>query len=411
MDFKDLGLIEPLLKALEREGYKHPSPIQEQSIGHLLNGRDLLGCAQTGTGKTAAFALPIIQKIALEKSDRHYIHALIVTPTRELACQINENIISYSRFLSIRTCTVFGGVSSRNQIEKLKKGVDIVVATPGRFIDLYRAGFINVKDLSVLVLDEADRMLDMGFINDIKAILRILPKERQNLLFSATMPSGVRTLVDKILHDYITVEVSPELPTVEAIEQRLYYVDAAAKPQLLAELIKKQNMESVLVFTKTKYGADRVARSLKRAGIEADSIHGDKSQNSRQNALKNFKQRKIKALVATDIAARGIDIDGLPYVINYDLPDTPETYIHRIGRTGRAGKSGCAITFAGYNQLLEVADIEKLIGKKIPVVKDHAFKAQTMQLIRPAKPQETKQTTSAATGVRPPWKKHRFGRR
>ena len=367
MDFKDLGIIDPILRALEEEGYITPSPIQEKSIPHLLQGRDLLGCAQTGTGKTAAFAIPILQKISESKRGSYTpIRGLILTPTRELALQIEESFNTYGRHLRIKSVAIFGGVSQRPQVEKLKRGVDIVIATPGRLNDLYNQELIHTNNLEVLVLDEADRMLDMGFVQDVRKIIKRLPSKRQNLLFSATMPAEVLGLVNAILVDPVKIEVTPSASTVDRIEQIVYYLDKNNKQRLLADIIKKGDVDSALVFTKTKHGADKVVRELARHQIKALSIHGNKSQTARQRALESFKAREVRVLVATDIAARGIDIDELSHVVNYDIPNIPETYVHRIGRTGRAGLGGIAISFCMYEEMEYIRNIEKTTGKNLP---------------------------------------------
>jgi len=367
MDFKDLGIIDPILKALEEEGYTEPSPIQEKAIPHLFAGRDLLGCAQTGTGKTAAFAIPILQKIATEKKEGYTpIRALILTPTRELALQIEESFHAYGIHLRLKALAIFGGVSQKPQVDKLKKGVDIVVATPGRLIDLYNQGLVHLNNVDVFVLDEADRMLDMGFVHDVKRIIAKLPEKRQNLLFSATMPDGVHGLISTILHNPIRVEVAPASSTVDSIEQMVYFLDKNNKQKLLADLIKTGDIDSALVFTRTKHGADKVVKELVKLKIPALAIHGNKSQTARVRALESFKAREVRVLVATDIAARGIDIDELSHVVNYDIPNIPETYVHRIGRTGRAGLEGKAISFCMYEEMQYIRDIEKIIGKNIP---------------------------------------------
>jgi len=367
MDFKDLGIIDPILKALDEEGYISPSPIQEQAIPHLMQGRDLLGCAQTGTGKTAAFAIPILQKLTQEKKTGYTpIRALILTPTRELALQIEESFNTYGKHLKIKTLSIFGGVSQKPQVDRLKKGIDVVVATPGRLNDLYGQGLIHLNSVDVFVLDEADRMLDMGFVYDVKKIIGKLPAMRQNLLFSATMPDGVQGLISTILHDPIRIEVAPASSTVDSIEQMVYFLDKNNKQNLLADLIKEGNIDSALVFTRTKHGADKVVKELNRLHIPALAIHGNKSQTARVRALDSFKAREVRVLVATDIAARGIDIDELSHVVNYDIPNIPETYVHRIGRTGRAGLGGIAISFCMYEEMQFIRDIEKVIGKNIP---------------------------------------------
>jgi len=376
MAFKKLELIEPILKALSQEGYTTPTPIQAQSIPLILERRDLLGCAQTGTGKTAAFAIPILQILHEQKQQERgprNIKVLILTPTRELAIQIDESFEAYGRYTGLTHTVIFGGVSQLNQTNILRRGVDILVATPGRLLDLISQGFIDLKYLKIFVLDEADRMLDMGFIHDVKRIITKLPVKRQTLFFSATMPPEIQKLANVLLTDPAKVEVTPASSTVDAIEQSLYYVDKKDKPQLLLHLLKNPQIETALIFTRTKHGADKVVKFLHHAHITAAAIHGNKSQNARQNALSNFKNGKTRVLVATDIAARGIDIDELSHVFNFDLPDVPETYVHRIGRTGRAGNTGIAIAFCDGDERIELRDIQKLIGKSIPVVGDHPF--------------------------------------
>lgn len=384
MTFKELNLSPLLLKALEEKGYVEPSSIQEQAIPHVLEGKDLLGCAQTGTGKTAAFALPIIQnlmKVPAKKYEKRNIRSLILTPTRELALQIQENFEAYEAHTPIKSTVIFGGVSQVPQIEALHRGVDILVATPGRLNDLVNQGEISLKNIEIFVLDEADRMLDMGFIHDVKKVLAHLPQKRQTLLFSATMPPEIQALTAKILYKPVTVEVTPVSSTVDLIDAVLYYVDKANKRQLLTYLIKKEKHASVLVFTRTKHGADRVAKYLVKAKITAAAIHGDKSQGARQRALSDFKSGAIQVLVATDIAARGIDISQLPCVINFDLPNIPETYVHRIGRTGRAGCEGVAISFSDFEEKAYVKDIEKLTGKVIPVIEEHPFPMEVFEIL------------------------------
>ncbi|MEG1633407.1 MAG: DEAD/DEAH box helicase [Oscillospiraceae bacterium] len=364
MTFKELGLIAPLLRAVEKDGYTTPTPIQEQAIPVLLEGRDLIGCAQTGTGKTAAFALPILQN--LSKTRGTGIRALVLTPTRELAIQIFDNFKGYGSGLSLKSAVIFGGVGQAPQVETLRRGVDILVATPGRLNDLIGQGFIKLNRLEVFVLDEADRMLDMGFINDVKRVLRELPSERQTLLFSATMPTEIEHLAKTILRDPTTVKVDSVTSTVDAIGQCIYFVDKGNKKRLLASLLSGEDVRSALVFTRTKHGADRVVKELEESGIRALAIHGNKSQTARQTALNSFKDGSLSVLIATDIAARGIDVPELSHVFNYDLPNEPETYIHRIGRTGRAGLGGDAISFCCYDELEYLRDIEKLTGIKIP---------------------------------------------
>ncbi len=377
MSFEKLNLIEPILRALQSEGYTKPTPIQEQAIPVLLERRDLLGCAQTGTGKTAAFATPILQ---LLHQDELYvkgpagIKALVLTPTRELAIQIGDSFSAYGKFLRLKHTVIFGGVSQKSQTDALRAGVDILIATPGRLLDLINQRYVNLKHLRIFVLDEADRMLDMGFIHDVKKIIALIPTKRQTLFFSATMPTEIAKLANTILTNPVRVEVTPVSSTANTIQQKLYYVEKPGKRQLLLHLLEDENIETALVFTRTKHGADRVAKDLTKAGITAEAIHGNKSQNARQRALTNFKARKTRVLVATDIAARGIDIDDLSHVINYELPNIPETYVHRIGRTGRAGASGIAFSFCDTEEREFLRDIHKLIGKNIPVV-EHPYQS------------------------------------
>ena len=376
MTFKDLQLSPLLLKALEEKGYITPSPIQQQAIPYALAGRDVLGCAQTGTGKTAAFALPIIQNLMKPSDKKHskkVIRSLILTPTRELALQIAENLNEYGSHTQVRSAVIFGGVSANPQIKELRRGIDILVATPGRLNDLIGQGEISLSHVEIFVLDEADRMLDMGFIHDVKKILALLPAKKQTLFFSATMPAEIQALTEKLLKNPARVEVTPVSSTVDIIDGSLYYVDKENKRALLVHLLKREAITSTLVFTRTKHGADRVAKFLTKNKVNAAAIHGDKSQGARQKALGQFKSGEIQGLVATDIAARGIDIEELSCVINYDLPNVPETYVHRIGRTGRAGLGGRAISFSDIEEKEYVKDIEKLIGKTIPVVEDHPF--------------------------------------
>ena len=375
MLFKDLNIIEPILRSIEEAGYEKPTAIQEKSIPAILNGRDILGCAQTGTGKTAAFAIPILQSIIEEKktnNDRN-LKALIVAPTRELAIQIGENVTTYSKYLDIKSTVIFGGVNQSSQVRKIKSGIDVLIATPGRLIDLSNQRHVDLKNVKYFVLDEADRMLDMGMIHDVKKIISRLPKERQNLLFSATMPKEVMKLVNSILKNPIKVEVQPASSTVDIISQGAYMVSKKNKKSLLVHLLKDESIKSVIVFSRTKHGANKIAKDLNHVGIEAAAIHGNKSQSQRQLALNNFKEGNIRVLVATDIAARGIDIDELSHVINYDLPDVAETYVHRIGRTGRAGASGVAITFCDEEEKAMFRSIEKVIGKSIPVLAEEEY--------------------------------------
>ena len=381
MTFAQLGLCPPILKALAEEGYESPSPIQEKAIPPALDGRDVLGCAQTGTGKTCAFAAPILQRLDGEKVSGRPIRALVLTPTRELALQIQESFAAYGRHLPLRSAVIFGGVGQAPQVEQLKKGVDILVATPGRLGDLYGQKLIDLSKLEIFVLDEADRMLDMGFIHDVRRILGWLPRQKQTLFFSATMPPEVRGLVDGLLVNPVKVAVNPVSSPVEIIEQKLYYVDRGNKTRLLAHLIRELDVKNALVFTRTKHGANKVAGDLAKAGITAAAIHGNKSQTARQQALADFKAGRVQALVATDIAARGLDIEELSHVFNYNLPDVPETYVHRIGRTGRAGHGGTAISFCDINEKEELKAIEKLIGKAVPVVENHPW---PMEILEPA---------------------------
>ncbi len=372
MTFEKLNLIEPILRALKTEGYTTPTPIQQQAIPVLLERRDLLGCAQTGTGKTAAFAIPILQLLhedELYKKGPDGIKALILTPTRELAAQIGDSFGAYGRHLRLRHTVIFGGVGQKPQTDALRSGVDILIATPGRLLDLMDQGFVNLRNLKMFVLDEADRMLDMGFIHDVKRVIARLPKQRQTLLFSATMPGEIASLAHSILHHPARVEVTPVSSTADTVNQQLYFVEKNEKRKLLLHLLKEHpEIESALVFTRTKHGADRVARDLSRAGVQAEAIHGNKSQNARVRALSNFKSGHTRVMVATDIAARGIDIDELSHVINFELPNVPETYVHRIGRTGRAGASGTAISFCDTEERAYLRDIQKLIGKSVPVM-------------------------------------------
>lgn len=373
MNFTDLNLIEPIAKAIQEQGYTTPTPIQERSIPDILDGRDFLGCAQTGTGKTAAFSIPILQNLSKNKISNNHIKALILTPTRELAIQIEENINAYSKYLPLKQLVIFGGVKQGNQEAALKKGVDILVATPGRLLDFIAQGIVSLKNLEIFVLDEADRMLDMGFVHDVKRIIKLLPQKRQTLFFSATMPGEIQKLANSILNNPVKVEVTPVSSTADTIKQSVYFVEKENKLNLLSHILQNDISDSVLVFARTKHGADKIARKLQKDNISAEAIHGNKSQNARQNALNNFKSGKTRVLVATDIAARGIDIDELKFVINFELSDVSETYVHRIGRTGRAGAEGTSISFVDGLDLLNLKNTEKLIGKKIPVIKNHPF--------------------------------------
>ena len=372
-DFAGLGLIEPILRAVVEQGYKAPTPIQVAAIPYVLHGRDLLGCAQTGTGKTAAFALPILQRLALGEGRGRGIRALILTPTRELALQIEENFKDYGRYLNLKAALVYGGVGIEPQRRALAARPDVVIATPGRLLDLMGQGCVKLDALEIFVLDEADRMLDMGFIHDVKRVISALPKQRQNLLFSATMPAEIQELTKRILHDPAKVEVTPVSSTAERIDQAVYYVDRPNKRFLLMHVLGDAAVSRALVFTRTKAIANRVAGYLNEQGVTAEAIHGNKSQSARQRALTNFKAGSTRILVASDLAARGIDIDEVTHVINYDVPNIAETYVHRIGRTGRAAASGIAISFCDPDEKSFIIGIERLIRKKIPVVSDHPF--------------------------------------
>lgn len=374
MPFKKLEIIEPIVRALHNEGYTAPTPIQQQAIPVILKGRDLLGCAQTGTGKTAAFAIPILQILSAQhQSGPRHIRSLVLTPTRELAVQIADSFTAYGKHTGLKHTVVFGGVSQHSQVEALKRGVDIVVATPGRLLDLMNQRHVNLQHIQIFVLDEADRMLDMGFINDIKKVIARLPNKRQTLFFSATMPTEIRKLADNILDEPVSVEVAPPASTVDTIAQSVYMVSKQDKSALLLYLLKHHTIERSLVFARTKHGADKITRTLNRAGVKAAAIHGNKSQGARQGALNNFKDGTLRVLVATDIAARGIDVDNLTHVINYDLPNVPETYVHRIGRTGRAGASGVAISFCDGEEKPYLKDIQKAIRKTVPLVEAHPY--------------------------------------
>jgi len=376
MLFEDLALSKSIQKAVFEEGYINATPIQEQSIPLVLAGKDLIGCAQTGTGKTAAFAIPIIHqlhRIVGSTKKAKVIRALVVTPTRELAVQIGQSFDTYGKYTNLTQLTLFGGVSQNPQVDALKNGVDIVIATPGRLLDLHKQGFIDLDHLHTLVLDEADQMLDMGFVNDVKKIVKLTPKNRQTLFFSATMPIAIRELAEMFLTNPETVTVSPVSSTAENVEQRIYFVDKTEKRNLLYHLIKNENLSNVLVFSRTKHGADNVVKALRKNNIAAEAIHGDKSQNARQRVLEGFKNKEVGVLVATDIAARGIDIDQLPFVINFDLPNIPETYVHRIGRTGRAGNGGIAISFCSKDEHEYWKDIQKLIKVNVQTISDHPY--------------------------------------
>ncbi|HWQ77372.1 MAG TPA: DEAD/DEAH box helicase [Anaerovoracaceae bacterium] len=411
MLFEKLNLIVPIREALKTEGYQIPTDIQQQAIPLLLEGRDLIGCAQTGTGKTAAFAVPILQKLALEKRDRkspRTIKALILSPTRELAVQIGESFSTYGQNLGFKNLVIYGGVGQKPQTDALKAGVDILVATPGRLLDLMNQKFVNLHHVQFFVLDEADRMLDMGMVNDVKKIIAHLPGIRQNMLFSATMPAEITKLAESILSDPVKVAVTPVSSTVDIIDQTVYFVDKKDKKLLLIHLLKDNSVASALVFTRTKHGADKVVKDLVKAGVRAQAIHGNKSQAARQQALNNFKEKNTRVLVATDIAARGIDINELSHVINYDLPNVPETYVHRIGRTGRAGLGGAALSFCDTEERPLLKDIEKLIAKKIAVNEDHPYPPAIPEPAEPVKTEPRKENESGAK--RRPRKRYRHNR-
>ena len=406
--FKELNIIEPIQRALKNEGYTKATPIQGKAIPALLKGMDLLGCAQTGTGKTAAFAIPILQGLSAEAKDvkgKRQIKALILAPTRELAIQIGDNFEAYGKHLGLRTLVIYGGVSQHPQTKSLVKGIDILVATPGRLLDLIDQRFIRLNNIKYFVLDEADHMLDMGMIRDVKRIIEFVPTVRQTMFFSATMPEEIKMLADDLLKDPVEIKITPVASTVDIIEQSIYFVNKSNKIHLLTHLLKNKSIESALVFSRTKHGADKIVEALDKAGLEAQAIHGNKSQKLRQLALNNFKERKTRILVATDIAARGIDVDELSHVINYDLPEVPETYVHRIGRTGRAGHGGIAISFCDQEEKHLLQQIQKLISKSVPVIEGHLY-----PLIE--KPLETKTVITrsySAPKVTPPSNKRGKG--
>ncbi|MCE3281830.1 MAG: box helicase [Chitinophagaceae bacterium] len=378
----------PILKALQSQGYTHPTPIQQQAIPVALDGRDILACAQTGTGKTAAFAIPILQVLAERKAAgaRGGIKALILTPTRELAIQIEESFSDYGQHINLTHTAIFGGVPQYHQVNKLRRGIDILIATPGRLLDLISQRHVSLQDVETFVLDEADRMLDMGFINDVKKVIAKLPEEKQTLFFSATMPPDVQRLSQMLLHQPVRIEVTPVSSTVEKIDQAVYFVEKQNKVSLLLHVLEDKAIENVLIFTQTKHGADKLCKQLIRSNIQAQAIHGNKSQNARQLALENFKKKQIRVLVATDIAARGIDIDKLGHVVNYDIPNIPETYVHRIGRTGRAGEDGKAISFCAMEEKMFLRDVQKLTGQTIAVVSEHPFPMSNPGLAIPPRP-------------------------
>ena len=403
MKFDDLALEAPILKALEKQGYTQPTPIQEKAIPILLKGQDLLGVAQTGTGKTAAFGIPILNHLCKDKTTgkgQPKVKALVVTPTRELAIQIAENFTAYSEFTNLKSTVIFGGVKQAQQVKNLRNGVDILIATPGRLLDLMGQGYITFKDLKYVVLDEADQMLDMGFIHDVKKIIAQLPQKRQSLFFSATMPKSIVELSRKMLGEFERVTIKPEQATAEKVEQGIYFVSKGNKTKLLVHLLEQRKGESVLVFSRTKHGANKIVKKLEQSGIKSAAIHGNKSQNMRQKALSDFKMGKLNVLVATDIAARGIDIDELSLVINFDLPNVAETYVHRIGRTGRANASGIALSFCMAEERPYLRDIEKLIKQKVPRLEDHPFMEdhdaiEEASIKKPAKKQNSKKRNYA----------------
>ena len=389
MTFNDLKLYNNIQQALEEEGYTNPTPIQEQAIPEILLGQDLVACAQTGTGKTGAFAIPIlnlIHRIVGSAKKAKHIRTLVVTPTRELAIQIDESFKTYGKYTNVKSLVIFGGVNQVPQVNELKMGIDVLIATPGRLLDLHKQGFIDLDHIHHLVLDEADQMLDMGFINDVKKIIKLTPSNRQTLLFSATMPIAIRELADTFLTRPKYISVTPISSTAENVSQKVYFVNKDDKRLLLKQLIIQESLSNALVFTRTKHGADNIVKVLKKASIKAEAIHGDKSQNARQRVLEQFKNKEIDILVATDIAARGIDIEQLPFVINFDIPNISETYVHRIGRTGRAGNSGLAISFCGKDEKPYWLDIEKLIRMKVKVVTDHPYTWKDEEINPEAKP-------------------------
>jgi len=412
LQFSDLKLSSSILSVLEKAGYHTPTPIQQKAIPLILEKKDLLACAQTGTGKTAAFSLPIIEFLLRSGAGNASDHplALVVCPTRELAIQIAENIQVYSSRTKITHAVVFGGVSQQKQVAELRRGPHILIATPGRLLDLIQQGFVSLKKIRYLVLDEADRMLDMGFVHDIKKIIKLLPAHRQNMLFSATMPDSIRGLADSLLHHPEYVAVTPVSSTVDTISQKIFPVEKADKVQLLEDIVKSENVTNILVFSRTKHGADKIVRKLRKAGISAEAIHGNKSQPARQNALKGFKAGKVRVLVATDIAARGIDIDALQLVINFDLPNEPETYVHRIGRTGRAGADGRAWSFCSTDEIPYLKDIQKLTGLQIPLETSHDQVMPDLSVFedkQPVRQAVSNQKKSSGGGVRKPAQKYR----
>lgn len=368
MNFNELNLIQPIANALKDTGYSTATPIQAAAIPQILGGNDLIGCAQTGTGKTAAFAIPILQRLHTSPNNTRGIKALILTPTRELALQIEENILLYGKYLKLNCLSIYGGTPAVKQIASLKRGTDLLIATPGRLLDLMNQGHVNLSKIEILVLDEADRMLDMGFIHDVKRIISFVPKQRQTLFFSATMPTSIRKFANTLLYKPIEINVNPVSSTAPKINQAVYFVEKAEKTDLLINILKDKSIDRSLVFTRTKHGADRLTKQLLKTGIQAAAIHGNKTQNARQTALQGFRSNKLRVLVATDIAARGIDIEELAHVVNYEIPEVPETYVHRIGRTGRAGAAGVAISFCNSEEKPDLRSIQKLIGFEMPVL-------------------------------------------
>ena len=399
-DFSSLGLAKPLLRALDACGYTTPTPVQARAIPPLLEGRDVLGCAQTGTGKTAAFSLPVLQHV--NEGPRGGIRALVLTPTRELAAQIGDSFHTYGKHLKLRHHVIFGGVNQKPQVRALRDGIDILVACPGRLLDLHGQGHVDLSNVDFFVLDEADRMLDMGFVHDVRRVLKLLPRQRQNLLFSATLPKSIVQLADSFLQEPVTIRVTPKQTTVRRIDQTLMFVTKPDKKRLLGRLLSNPEVTQAIVFTRTKHGANRLVRQLDKQGLEAMAIHGNKSQNARTKALNRFREGGLRILVATDVASRGIDIDGVSHVFNYDLPNVPESYVHRIGRTGRAGRDGRAIAFCDDSEHKCLRDIERLIGEPIPVVTDHPWHAPDVMPSRrqrpapSAKPARSKPKASAA---------------
>jgi ATP-dependent RNA helicase RhlE len=385
MNFQDLKLIDPLLRAVRAEGYEQPTPIQVQAIPHVLAGKDLIGCAQTGTGKTAAFALPILQRLAASTQNRQrgVIRVLVLSPTRELSSQINDSFNTYGRHTGLKSIVIFGGVGQQPQVQAIRRGADILVATPGRLLDLMNQGVIKLNTIEIFVLDEADRMLDMGFIHDVRRVISTLPSRRQTLLFSATMPEAIQELADRILVNPVRVEVVPQATTVESIAQSVFFVDKKNKRALLEHILSDKAIRRVLVFTRTKHGANKLVEQLGKATIHAEAIHGNKSQTARERALENFKRGRTRVLVATDIAARGIDVDDVTHVINYDLPNEPESYVHRIGRTARAGASGIAYSLCDAEERKYLRDIEKLIRLRVPVVDEHPYPMSAEAMSQP----------------------------